>query len=83
MVNGESVEHHQSGRLHRLERAVAQELHAQVSRLGVVRVREHGDSYSAARYAHLLVLHPLVEGRSGVADGTKGTPHNAGDAVPV
>jgi IS5 family transposase len=55
------------------KRVVAQELHAQVNTLGVAWVRKHGDSYSVARYAHLLVLHPLIEGRSGVADGTKGT----------
>jgi hypothetical protein len=82
-VSGESVEHHQSGRLHCLERAVAQELHAQVSPLGVARVRKHGHLYSAARHAQLLVFHPLVERRGGVADSTQGSPRNVCEALPL
>jgi hypothetical protein len=58
-VSGESVEHHQSGRLYRLESAEAEKLHAQVCPLGVALVGEHSHSNSAARYAQLLVFHPL------------------------
>jgi hypothetical protein len=49
----------------------------------VARVGEHSHSNSAARYAQLLVLHPLVEGRGGVADNTQGSPRNACEALPL
>jgi hypothetical protein len=46
-------------------------------------VGEHSHSNSAARYAQLLILHPLVERRGGVADSTQGSPRNACEALPL
>jgi hypothetical protein len=77
------VEHHQGRRLHYLESAKAEQLHAQVCPLGVARVEEHNHSNSAAGYAQLLIPHPLVEWRGGVADSIQSSPCNACEALPL